>query len=520
MPRWPEKPIQPFTTVQIERDGKIVYSWENDYVPSVDAVKYHAATGRRILAGGSRGGGKTRTECEDIAATMIKWPGIPIICGRKDLKDLKTTVMREFLLRTPEALYDPKNGGQFHKTDNFVRFWNNSIVYFVELKDVDSLRSVNAGRAYFDEMHEVPDGQNVMREIGGALRWTTEKGECKRAQCLDDARELANFRKLSFEETYKKHPTHPIRQVKMMTNPHGGWLKNEFYTPYKEGRMPSGYQYIPFSVYNNPGVDPTYIRSLLDNNPQWIKNYVDGSWDSFDNLAYPNFNRSVHTWKGPVPWHLVNLVEGGIDWGSTGTESHRTAMYLTARLKTGKLITFWEHSVQGVQTPALFATIREMTSKYKVNRWWSDASQFIANGHLRSAGVPVGDAPRHKGAVEDGVNLGNLLMTVDATGEPGWYVTEDCPRLMAGLESYSVDPSTGLYIKRDDDEVDAFRYNLMAIGTKHGHTPASSVDMVVKKPDASRKDGPSSILLRRRAEREERMRIALEGEKRWATTRR
>lgn len=500
---------KPFSHVLIEGGGKVLFEWESEYVPSVDAKKYHASTGRRVLAGGSRGGGKTRAEVEDALAVALNWPGIPILIARKDLADLKKTVLTEFLKVVPEALWDPKFGGQFHRTENYIKLFNGSIIYFSEMKDVDSHRSANLGRVYLDEMHEIPNGENVMRELGATLRWTTGKGKCTRPQCEEDARELAIAKKTSFEEENKPHFRHPIRQIKMMTNPHGGWLKTQFYTPYKENRLPRGYEYIPFLVFNNPGVDAAYINSLLKNNPQWVRNYVYGEWDSFEHMAYPAFNRAIHTWKGPVPWAQVAYVEGGIDWGSTGTEAHKTSMGLTAKLKTGQYIRFWEHVVQGAPTKTLYAMIREMTSKHRVRRWHSDGSQFISNGYLSSAGVPVSDAPRYQGAIKDGVNLINSLLEVDASGRPQFYVTEDCPQTMAALESYSVDPVTGQYVKKDDDTADDLRYNVMGIATKQD-VQTVSIDVKVRhSAKSSTRSGASSILRARQAERHERLKLAL-----------
>lgn len=505
----PTKP-KPFTWVDAEVNG-VHIEWESEYVPSKDAVPYHASTARRVLAGGSRGGGKTRAEVEDIAATMIRWPGIPILIARKDLQDLKRTVLVEWLAHIPEVLWSPRVGGQYHRTENWFRFYNGSTLFMSEMKDVDSWRSATLGRVYLDEMHEIPDGENVMRELGGTLRWSTGKGECKRQQCIDDAREVASVKRTSFEEEYKPHAEHPIRQVKMMTNPHGGWLKRVFYTPWNEGRLMSGYEYLPFSLFNNPGADASYINSMMKNSEQWVQNYVYGEWDAFENMAFPTFSRATHTWRGPVPFDRMRDIQGGIDWGSTGTEAHKTSMGLTGRLNTGELITFWEHTVQGAPTTALFALIKEMTTKYRVKKWWSDASQFIANGYLRSANIPVGDAPRYQGAVKDGVNLINKTMETNATGKPGWYLTEDCPQLAAGLESYSVDPATGMYVKKDDDDVDRHRYNIMGMDGKAQIEPVESA-ISINKPENARRDGISSIIKARRQWKHDRMKMILEGD--------
>jgi hypothetical protein len=492
---------KPFTTINFA-DGS---TWENPYKPGPRQKLYHESLRRYILYGGARGGGKTRAEVEDIAGNMLEWPGLPILLFRKDLQDLKRTVLREWLLRVPPILYDPVMGGQWHKAENYIRLFNGSILYLSEMKDPESWRSATLAKIYGDEFHEVLDPEKVLQELNATLRWQDEASGivCTRQQCAEDARR--------YNLENREHFRHPPRQIKLASNPHGGYLKKRFYLPYKEGREEYDTQYIPAQVFDNPGVDASYIAGLMRNNPQWVRNFVYGDWDAFENMAYPSFNRGTHLWRKPIPWNQVQRICGGIDWGSTGTESHLSAMYLTAQLRTGEYVTFEEYTEQGAPSKILFAKIREWQDKYHVSRWWADASQFIANNHLSSTGIPVSDAPRHQGAVKDGVNVGERLMQADATGRPGWYYTENCERLAVGLESYSVDPDTGQYIKRDDDEVDAWRYGIMGMVDRNNHVPASQQITVVNPGGIPRHQRhSSSILTRRREERQARFRAFAE----------
>ena len=504
---------EPFSEAHLALPDGQSLDWENPYKPSIDAEKYHRSEGRRILGGGARGGGKTRANVEDVITKMLKYPGIPILFGRKDFKDIKSTAMHEFLLRCPEWLYARQYGGQYHQTDHFVRFLNGSRVDFVELKDVESHRSRNLGAVYLEEAHEIPRLENVVSELGGALRWTTEKGKCKRESCYEDAQELADYEGKTLADVYEEHAEHPIRQIKMTSNPHGGWLKRTFFTPWKEGRLPRGYEYHPFSVFNNPGVDRSYINDMMKGTSErWRRNFIYGDWDIFENLAYPLFNRSVHIWKGPAPYDQFVDVRGGIDWGHPGLETaHKTAIYLTGRLRSGVLITFFEHVSVGAPTKNTFALLSSLTKRHRVSRWFADGSQSIGNSRLRDAFIPVHDADRRPGAVADGVNEWNRLMELDESGHPGWYVTNDCPGLMAGLESYEMDPDTGLYIKREDDEVDGGRYNIMGFAVSE-ERQAQRVQVQTASAN-SKRDGRSSILRARQEERRARLRQFVESER-------
>lgn len=477
-------------------DGTI---WESEYEPSIDQVKFHQARERFTLFGGSRGGGKTAAFIEDSLAFAIQNPGSPQGYARKDLKDLKDTIYPEFLKRVPEVLYAEKYGGQFHRSENWVRFFNGSVIRFFEMKDVHSQRSATIARWNLEEVHEIPNIENVVRELNGTLRWTTGKGKCERPECYADAAHS----KLKYED----HALHPLRQIKMATNPTAGWLKDKFYTPYKKGTLAYSYRYIPASVFNNPGADVAYRAALLDNPPRWVDNFVMGNWEAFENMAFPEFNQDLHVLRGPIPYQQFRRVHAGVDYGSFGrANAHRSAISLHAELRDGRVLTFEEFSEAGAPSRTLFDWLAERTKRYNIETIWADASQNIANQEFANAGLPVRDAPRYQGAVKDGVNLWNRLMKADATGRPQWQIHENCPNLIHGIEAYSVDEN-GNFVKIEDDDVDGGRYGLMGLNVQPFVMVSAAVPM--RSPYAAEKRRVSAIIEAKRAARHDRLAAAI-----------
>lgn len=441
---------------------------------------------------------------------MLAWPGIRGLYLRKDLKDLKGTALVEMLAKWPKELYDPKYGGQHHKGENWFRFPNGSVLQLGELKDWESYKSATVGFVIIDEANEVEE--EAFLNLDPTLRWIPDWSSkvCERPECKELGEDFA-----------REHKEHPFYQVLMASNPAPGWLKTRFWEPWRDGQELPNHAFIPATAYDNPSLPPDFIPRLMENHTAtWVQNFIHGDWSSFENMAWPAFSRAVHCWRGAVPFAEIEYIEGGIDWGGTTEEAHRTCAYLTAWLRDGRYLTFWEYSKQGGASTDLFAEIGLKTRQFKVRRWWADASQNRANELLRNNGVPVVDAPRYKGAVKDGLNLVHRMM-VDTPAQfsggrtgPQWYVVEDaCPRLISGIETYKIDPATGEPERnQEDDEVNAFRYNVMGITGKE-LTPKdrASVDYSVQSPaGVVRAQKPSGMLQRVKDERRERYREMLE----------
>jgi len=468
-------------------------------------IDFMTAAERFVCFGGARGPGKTVAMAQVIKNTMIRWSGIEVLVLRKDLQDLKRTTMAEFIRATPKQFLDRRFGGQWNKAENWVRYPNGSIAYFGELKDWESYKSMTLGKIFIDEANEVEEDAFVNLEP--TLRWTTGEGLCKLPECAALG-----------EEWVRDHPVHPRFQIVMATNPAPGWIKKRFWEPFKAGHERPRHRFIAATAFDNPSLPPEFIPSLLENHSAtWVQNYIYGDWASFENMVWERWNRGVHLWRGPVPYGEFTRVDGGIDYGGTTKDAHRTAAYLTGWLPDGRLVTFWEYSQQGAASADFFAKIKLVTQQYRVDGWDADSSQHRANELLRDAGVPVFDAPGYKGAVRDGINQVDRLLTLDATKRPQLYVVEEnCPRLVSGIETYQLDPETGEPAKnQEDDEVNGWRYNIMRV-TKYRATGQNRELNVTGGSVTSRSSKPSSILTQVRNQRRERLRKFIERTERTA----
>lgn len=475
-------------------DGSIV---EHVYEAWPKQALFHRTRKRYVLFGGARGPGKTVALVEHVLAFMLRWPGVPVVVVRKDLKDLKKTFEVEWLKRVPKQFYDPKFGGQRHKGENWYRFFNGSTLYLGEGKDWESYKSMTIGMFVIDEGNETDE--ELLENTDAALRWTMAGGECERKECAELG---AEYR--------RAHPRHPFYQIVVASNPAPGWLKQRFWEPWKMGRERENHAFIPATAYDNPSLPPDFIPNLLKSHTQtWVQNFIQGDWSSFENMVWPRFSRALHVWRGPLP--AFKRVTGGIDWGGTTSDSHRTAAYLTGETASGVLVTFWGHSSRGQPGKEFFAILAAKTREHRVQRWDADASQARANEALRLRGIPVHDAARHKGSVKDGINIVDRELTPDATGRPRLYVGEGCEWLLSGIETYQLDPESGEPERgQEDDDVNAWRYNVMCATRERGVMRETISTEVVNAAGSVTKEKQSGMMARIKEQRRQRLKEQLE----------
>ena len=471
---------------------------QSNYTPNAKQLEAHMSRARYKLYGGALGGGKSRWLVETAKAMMLRWPGIEIMLGRYDLLDLKRTTIPQWEKFVDKSLWDPKNGGQHNKSENWYRFFNGSKLYLSALKDWESWMSSELGWIGIEECFEVPE--EVVNNLDTRLRWTTGAGKCALPEC----------------EGERDHPEHPRYEICMATNPTPLWPKGRFYDPWKAGKERQNHVFVRALPSDNPFLPPTYERDLIaaGNSPLWVRRMLEGDWTAFEGMVFSTWDRTTHVWRGPLP--EFDAVFGGIDFGATASYAHRTTAVLIGRVKgkPWKYIAFWCYSVKGPSNEEFEAELVKMQKLWKVRKWRADTSQnrYIA-ALAKNHGLPMEDSSKKKGSRADGVNLISRDFEPRGKHGPNLMIAENALRLITGIEMYHEQPSsqalrgTGAVttepVRRDDDEVDALRYAREAAAGDR-HPVVSSQEMTVV--SGVQRESKGTILEARQAERSERLR--------------
>jgi len=287
--RWPD-------TIVTLPDGTVV---KHRWWPYEKQARAHRARKRNVLFGGAVGPGKSTWLVEHGLAIMMRWPGVPVLFCRRDLKDVKFSTELEWQKRVNKELYDPRYGGQYNKTDRWYRLFNGSIAYFGEMKDWESYKSAEFGWIGFDELTEIDE--DSFDNMGSRLRWVPREGPpCKRPEC-----------KVLGDRFESDHPEHPFYQRCAASNPAPGWVKQRFYEPWKDeiegrGRQRPNYEFIPATTFDNRSLPADYIVTLLEDHPvEWVRNMVLGDWSAFEGMVFDNWNRGAHLWRDELPKRRV-----------------------------------------------------------------------------------------------------------------------------------------------------------------------------------------------------------------------
>lgn len=286
--------------------------------------------------------------------------------------------------------------------------------------------------------------------------------------------------------------------IRATTNPNGKgkwWVKEyfidnsasgvpfvvEYDTPM--GKMKISRKWFNSTVMDNPAIlknNPQYLAVLASYPEALRKQWLEGSWDAVDGMAFPEFNAAHHViepFKIPNGW----LKFRGCDWGFS---SKAVVVWLAADYDNN-LYVYREFLANGplkpnaiVQTPKYTADIfaqevskREIGENVRygvldVSTWAnkgdsgpSIAEEMILNGCLwrpsdRSAGS-------RKAAV---MKMHQLLKFDELTGKPKIFVFNTCKELIKCLGSLPLDENDPEDVDTDADDHawDALMYAIMS----------------------------------------------------------
>lgn len=92
-------------------------------------------------------------------------------------------------------------------------------------------------------------------------------------------------------------PYQPKPIILATCNPTHGWVKDLIYTPWKEGKLPPGWLYIPAKITDNPYLPAEYVENLKNLPTYEYMVFVEGNWDfqlKTGGEFYKQFEVNVH----------------------------------------------------------------------------------------------------------------------------------------------------------------------------------------------------------------------------------
>lgn len=269
------------------------------------------------------------------------------------------------------------------------------------------------GRIYFRNSWN-PD---MARSLEVAVRWFDEVSSCRRdtfqisAPCLRQKRPDGGF--------------YPY-QTWVTGTPRG---QNWAYQRFVQKPDPAVTGVYFGSPFNNPFNPPDYIKELEREYPPGTPLYdqeVLGKFISMEGLVYPTFDPEIHV--KPAPETFKRAI-GAVDLGL----SEASCVLLLGETASGRRWFFKEFYQRGAKASQVMSIMTRWRKEFGVECYFCDPRAPEEISTLNTMGIPTVKA---NASMEVGVRMVNQLLTVDATGEPGLYISPECPNLIREKLTY------------------------------------------------------------------------------------
>lgn len=405
------------------------------------------------LYGGAVGGGKSRWLCAEGLRLSLAYPGNKGFLCRHEATAFKLTTLSTLLalITEIEEISNSKLMSNHHKTDRIIYFTNGSTILYGALGDeydFERIKSLEIGWFGIDEASETVEKNYQM--LKSRLRW-----------------KLPN-------------KTYPPKFGLLASNPEAGWVKDTFVTPAMMGSPLPNHSFIQALPSDNPYLPPTYIRDLREgNSADWVKRYVEGSWDALEGQIYPMFSFSTHVLEPfPIPHEWVKF--RALDHGQVNPTC---CLWFTVDYD-GNIYVYNEYYSPGVISTHASA-IRTISGddKYSVTylppecwgrtlekggRLWAIVDEYRDNGIL---------CTRANNTVHAGINRVAEFLTTQKNrvhpitgqeGSPSLFIFNNCKNLLLEIIDYTWAKQTGVVNVKEnprkvhDHAVDALRYGIMS----------------------------------------------------------
>lgn len=425
-----------------------------------------------LLYGGAAGGGKSEWLLWHVAHLSLRFDGHHSLVLRSSFPELRRSLIRRSIVLFSRLPAKPV----WRAADKEWRFPNGSIIEFGYAQtddDVGQYLSSEYDCIAFDELTEFTDYQYEM--ISSRNRTTVAKRN----------------------RGVKPH-------VIGCTNPGQRgheWVKDRFVvsTGYGERTyddtvvLPDGSEvtatvgFCPAKVTDNPHMDKGYVANLMRKPEQIRRQYLEGDWDIFAGMYFPEFQRTlvVEGDDGSVdyqPWHVVEPFEIPAHWprlraGDFGFSAPAAWLWLAFEPDTGRCYVYRELYVTGLTAMEQAARVLELSRMRDDGGAMVDESIQMtmldpACWHVTSSGESLAAQYLRGGLVcrrADNARVDGWVrlrewMQPGSDGRPMLQIFSSCQALLKEMASaiYDKNRPEDLDTTKDDHALDALRYGIMS----------------------------------------------------------
>jgi hypothetical protein len=444
------------------------------YVPNPKQRFAHNCCADEILYGGAVYGGKSWFLLLHNAAHCMQYgKNARTILFRRSFDELQGSLIDEH-----RALFERQEVGTY-SASAFNFNWNNgAVTRFRHLQDEGALKkhqSVQYTLIGFDE----------------ATHFTFDEY-------------IYLFQRLRSPKDAKIHC-----QILLATNPRGPghkWVKDRFIDgreplrlyadympPYTFGRYRfPGKEYVRVFVParaedNEVGMknDPAYLGRLKLSLPEdMFKAYVQGNWDTFEGMAFSDWNPSVHVVKAftvPKHWKVIRSLDWGymtpfsVGWLAQDPDTkavYRIDEWYGARTGTQGGVSGLQLAVEEVRTHIVSREKGNVEGGFYPQPWYGVADPSIWTRTTEA--LSVGDRLNQNGLLFKAGNRDRImgkqvfhsaLRINPGTGKPGFLVFDNCKSFLKTFPNLTLESKGGEDVNTaDEDHVyDECRYGLVEL---------------------------------------------------------
>jgi hypothetical protein len=225
---------------------------------------------RNTCMSGGYGSGKTYVACQKLVYCLSTFPNSRGFIARFEESKLRRTTMKTFYNVCPRKLYDERFGGVRADSLNYCRFFNNSELIFMHLKDYDEriIRGLEVNFGVIDQAEEIEESTftAIAPRIG---RWSEAQVPNELLKLKPDWPKLPNGN--------YKIPAY----LMLLCNPDSElhWIYRRFHPDSEEWQNKFSKRYFMVQAETTTAtIDDEVLEEMMSNDQQWIDRFVKGKW--------------------------------------------------------------------------------------------------------------------------------------------------------------------------------------------------------------------------------------------------